>query len=243
VHRQELMTSQNFRSPLVDLDSHDVRDGPPHPAYIAAAALISDHEYQHVSVPPSLGGRHYSLPDLQSQQQNYQNVSAYNLSTHQTQPAAYTLNPSPISYASLSGGNYALEPSRAPRFNSTAGFEHEFPRNMPTDHNSQRRHSTFDTPMSTELSVPYMPESRPMAGHNAYLATQQYYATHIQPRTGALPDTDSYTSPQMKVESELAGDDATPQFHGLEQDSEGGQTWFDQPVDSANGQYYDNSRS
>ncbi|XP_044717578.1 gti1/Pac2 family domain-containing protein [Hirsutella rhossiliensis] len=127
VPRMELMTSQNFRAPVDEVDASGsilqrAWSGPgihtvPVPAYTTSPAFAfppGPHHSYVSSMGPSMGvPMSSSMPP-----------------------------PLPSSMTSPSPGNYALDPNRTARFGSGAGIANEFPRNMPTQ-SPPRRHSTF----------------------------------------------------------------------------------------------------
>ncbi|KAI9147920.1 Global transcription regulator sge1 [Paramyrothecium foliicola] len=221
--RADLYMSQNFRAPLDEVEYNpDDRGGP-----ALFASLAGAHEFAgHGSLQRAM-----SLPSFQPvQMPGYTSSNPYSFS-HQPQPSGF-LNPvsssaptlstaAPMSYAAPSPGNYALDPSRTPRFGSSAGLGHDFPRNMPSDHSPQRRHSTFEAGVPSDItaamSLGPIPEGRPVTNSSSYLSAPTYY---LPSRPAPLPGHETFPSPrQMKPEPGLSGDDTTSQNYGLDENN------------------------
>ncbi|KAI5457907.1 Gti1/Pac2 family-domain-containing protein [Mariannaea sp. PMI_226] len=208
IPRTELITSQNFRAPIDEVEcGQDDRFGLG-PIYTP----LGGHEFH-----GSILQRAMSLPNFQPVQGYHYGAPAPHYGYHAPpppppQPQHFTTSmapsTSPMPYASQPQGNYALDPNRSNRYQPTAGnMAHEFPRNMPT-HSPQRRHSLIDSNPSTDLSnLSMIPPPPPFNG--SYLS-----------RSSGITGHDHTFSPPRQVKGEADGpDDGSSQQYGLEENT------------------------
>lgn len=246
VPRLELMTSQNFRAPV-----DEVEYGPDGAPALFAAVPNGTHDFggasgsilqrawsgpsmHTVSVPSyatspafAFPPGSYASPMGHSMGVPMTSSMAPPLPTSMTSPAApsvATPNGPPMSYSSQSHGNYALDPNRTARFGSGAGIANEFPRNMPTQ-SPPRRHSTFEVAPPSDLtgmSLGPMPEARSIANNhgNTYMHQPSYYIPHRQSSINAQ-DGQSFPSPRhIKMGTNGVGpEDGAPQQYGMDENS------------------------
>lgn len=240
IPRADLIMSQNFRAPIDEVEYNPEERGGPSTLF---ASLAGAHDFG------GHGGvlqRAMSLPSFQPVQlPGYATPSPYGYGQPPPPPFMTSVSSSapslstapPMSYTAPSPGNYALDPSRTPRFGSSAGLGHDFPRNMPNS--PPRRHSTFEPAVASDLasmSLSSIPEGRPVSNSNPYLSTPTYYLPH---RSASLTGQEHFPSPrQMKAEPDLGGDDGTSQSYGLDENSA---TWsFDSLDGTHDHQYFGN---
>ncbi|GJN68258.1 Gti1/Pac2 family protein [Purpureocillium lilacinum] len=226
VPRVELMTSQNFRAPVDEIEYNP--DGTPtllsvHGSmgeYSGSGSILQrawSGSMQPMSGPP------YSAPQAapfhfsHSQQSPYGSQLAHAMSHPMASPMPPPLPssmslpvpasiPPPSSagmpFAPHSQGNYALDPNRAERLGgSGSGIGSEFPRNMPTQ-SAPRRHSAFDAAGSaTDLAgLPLGPmgEARAVVGGGgAYMHPPQSQYL-LAHRPSSLPNHDNQLYPSSR---------------------------------------------
>ncbi|KAM4062238.1 gti1/Pac2 family protein [Hirsutella rhossiliensis] len=265
VPRMELMTSQNFRAPV-----DEVEYGPDGAPALFAAVPNGAHDFGSASgsilqrawsgpgihtvpVPayttsPAFAfppGPHHSYVSSMGPSMGVPMSSSMPppLPSSMTSPAPSSIPPPngpPMSYSSQSPGNYALDPNRTARFGSGAGIANEFPRNMPTQ-SPPRRHSTFGaTPSSdlTGMSLGSMSEARPVANSNgnAYIHQPSYYLPHRGPSINAQEGQNFPSPRQMKMEATGVGpEDGAPQQYGLDESSS---AWNFDTIDGPHDQQY-----
>lgn len=269
VPRMELMTSQNFRAPV-----DEVEYGPDGAPALFAAVPNGAHDFggasgsilqrawsgpsmHTVPVPSYAASSTYPFPSGPS----HPYVSSIGPSmavpiassmpptlSSMTSPASSTVPPSnapPLPFSAQSQGNYALDPSRTARFGSGAGIANEFPHNMPTQ--SPRRHSAFEAAPSSDLTgIPLgsLTETRSVANNhgNAYMHQPSFYIAHRQPSIHGQ-EGQSFPSPrQIKMGPNGVGpDDGASQQYGL--DENGSTLNFDTMDGPQDQQYFGSSAS
>ncbi|KAJ6441687.1 Gti1/Pac2 family protein [Purpureocillium lavendulum] len=226
VPRVELMTSQNFRAPVDEIEYNP--DGTP--------TLLSVHgtmgEYgsgsilqrawtgglQTMPAPAYTGPQAASFPFSHGQQSPYGGQLTHALShpmpssmppplhSSMSLPVPASIpppSPAGMPFAPHSQGNYALDPNRAERLGAPgSGIGSEFPRNMPTQ-SAPRRHSAFDGAGSAAdlagLPLGPMGEARTVVGGgSAYLQQpqSQYLLGGHRPNSMPSHDNQLYPSPR-----------------------------------------------
>lgn len=230
VPRSELFLSQNFRTPVDEINEA----GQDHHGILAAtyggagsfgngSAGLLHHAVVHGSLRNAMHASHqngsssaYLFPHGGATQNGYSNT----MSNPNFQAAMQQQMP----YPHTTDGHYSLDPSKAERFASAGAIGHEFPRNMPSSATSSRRPSMYDvsghqTDMGNMPFASHGTETRPVAS-NGYMTQQNYYM-QSQRSVAANPQTSTFPVARgLKADTgSLSGDDGVNQPYNLEDTS------------------------